>query len=307
MGVNNNNDFRLSAGINGQLALQLVAPTNRAIPCVAIATNITQLLFGGALPLSPLTAPVVYGTPSGNPDDACFVSTNASLAGKIVLLDRGSTNCNSADIAQQAQSAGAVAVLETTPGDAGYPFRLGDANPDINIPVLAIAENYGGGLLKSYLTNHIPITAIIQGDANPRVAEWNGPKGFGNVDVLTSFAVPAPGLYPLRLVSGHKGGNGNVGADLEWFSIMPDGTRILINDTSNPNALVAFRARNAGVVPVMNAPKVSGATVTLSWTGVGQLEESLSAAGPWYPSANQNNPQTVPASGKMRLYRLRHF
>jgi len=100
------------------------------------------LLFGGALPLTPRTASLVYRTPSGNPDDACSVSTNTRLAGKIVLLDRGSTICTSADIAYQAQLAGAVAMLETTPGGTGFPFRLGD-NPTnvITIPVLVLAEN----------------------------------------------------------------------------------------------------------------------------------------------------------------------
>ena len=303
MGVNNNDDLRLSVAIDGSMTLRVLAPTNVAIPGVAIATNITQLLFGGALPLAPLRAPVVYATPSGNPDDSCDISTNTSLAAKIVLLDRGATNCTSSAKAYQAQLAGAVAVLETTPGDTGFPFRLDDNDPTVTIPVIVIAENYGAGLLKSYLTNGIAVQASILGDANLRIAEWDGPKAFGNVDVLTGFAVPAAGVYPLRLVAGHAGGM----ADLEWFSIMPDGTRILINDTSNPNALRAFRARNAGALPVLNRPAVSGGMVTISWTGVGLLEEAGSVSGPWYTSTNQGNPQIVPATALMKFYRVRHF
>jgi len=301
MGINNEDQFRLTAATVGYQTLQLLAPTNMVIPCVPIATNITQLQFGGSLPLSPLAASVAYATPSGNPDDACLIGTNTSLAGKIVLLDRGATNCDSAFKAEQAQLAGAVAVLETTPGDTGYPFRLDDINTNVRIPVLAIAESYGAGLLKSYLTNGIPVTAVIRGDGSPRIAEWDGPKGFGAVDVNVGFAVPTAGVYPLRLVSGQEAARAN----LEWFSIKPDGTRILLNDPSNTDALRAFRARNAGALPVLNAPAVSGTTVNISWTGVGMLEDATSVRGPWGASPNQNNPQPVPPTQGTKFYRIR--
>jgi len=302
MGINNEDQFRLTAATAGVQTLQLVSPTNLVIPSVAIATNITQLQFGGALPLTPLTAQVAYATPSGNPDDACLIATNTSLAGKIVLLDRGATNCNSAFKAEQAQLAGAVAVLETTPEDAGYPFRLGDVNSNVRIPVLVIAESYGAALLKSYLTNGTPVTATIRGDGSPRIAEWDGPKGFGAVDVTAGFAVPSAGVYPLRLVAGQTTG----GADLEWFSIKEDGTRILMNDTSNPDALRTFRARTVvqPLQPVFNAPTLAGGSVTISWTGSGTLQEATSLGGSWSTSPSQNNPQTVPATSGNKFYRI---
>lgn len=306
MGVNNEDQFRLTAATAGTTTLELTAPSNLVIPCVAIATNITQLQFGGSLPFNPLTAPVVYGTPSGNPDDACNIATNTALAGKIVLLDRGSSisGCTSSAIAKQAQLAGAVAVLEITPGDTGFPFRLGDIDPTVTIPVAVIAENYGGAQLKSYLTNGTPVTAVIRGDASPRLAEWNGPKGFGAVDVLTGFAVPTAGVYPMRLLSGHGGPPSSANADLEWFSILPNGTRILVNDTTNPNALLAFRARTAVVQPVLNPPVLSSGQVTISWTGAGTLQEATSVTGQWSPAPSQANPQNVPASGTGKFYRV---
>lgn len=302
MGVNNNDELRLMAAEAGTQTLRLTAPTNMAIPCVAIATNVTQILFGGALPLSPLTAQVVYATPSGDPADSCYISTNTALTGKIALLDRGSTNCSSADDAYQAQLAGAVAVLETTPGNNGFPFRLTDNDPRVTIPVLVIAENFGAGLLKSFLTNHVTVSASIVGEPAPRITEWNGPKGFGSADSLAGFAVPNPGVYPLRLVAGHATG----AANLEWFSVQPDGTRILVNDSSTPNALLAFRARSAPAPrPELNQPTLSGGQVVISWTGTGTLEEATSVNGPWQPSANQSNPQTVPATGTLKLFRVR--
>jgi hypothetical protein len=301
MGVNNNDDLRLSAAETGTLTLRLTAPTNMPILCVAIATNVTQLTFGGALPLTPLSAPVVYATPSGNPDNSCTLATNLALAGKIALLDRGSTNCTSADDAYQAQLAGAVAVLETTPGSAGFPFRLGDSDPRVTIPVLVIAENFGASTLKSFLTSHVSVTASIVGDPSPRITEWNGPKGFGAVDSLAGFAVPSAGVYPLRLVAGHVTG----GADLEWFSVQPDGTRILVNDTSNTNALMAFRVRTAVTKPVLNPPTISGGLVVISWTGGGTLQEATSVLGPWQASSSQSNPQSIAATGNLKLYRIR--
>jgi len=301
LGVNNNDDLRLTAAEAGTLTLRLTAPTNMPILCVAIATNVTQLAFGGALPLTPLSAQVVYATPSGNPDDSCNLSNNVALAGKIALLDRGSTNCTSADDAYQAQLAGAVAVLETTPGDHGFPIRLGDSDPRVTIPVLVIAEDFGATTLKSFLTNHVSVTASIVGDPAPRLTEWNGTKPFGAVDSLAAFAVPSAGVYPLRLVAGHVSG----GADLEWFSILPDGTRILVNDSSNTNALMAFRARKVVVKPMLNPPTLSGGLVVISWTGGGTLQEATSVNGQWQPSPSQNNPQSVQVTGNLKFYRVR--
>jgi hypothetical protein len=273
-----------------------------------MSTNAIFTDFGGALPLTPLTAPIAYATPSGDPEAACDIATNTALAGKVVLLDRGGVNCNSAVKAKQAQLAGAVAVLMTTPGDTGFPFRLTGADPTINIPVLVIAENYGGGLLKSYLTNSVAVSATIRSDRSPRIAEWDNDKGFGAVNVSGGFAVSAAGVYPLRLVAGHMGALGGAAAreNLEWFSIKPDGTKILVNDTSNPDSLRTFRART-NPRPVLNTPTLSGGNVTISWANAGTLEEATAVTGPWTDSPNQNNPQSVPATGARKLYRVRQI
>jgi len=193
----------------------------------------------------------------------------------------------------------------TTPGDTGFPFRLGGTDPTINIPVLVIAENYGAALLKSYLTNNVSVSATIRADANTRIAEWDTTKSFGSVNVTGGFAVPTAGVYPLRLVAGHKGGTTSAAmqANLEWFSVKPDGTKILVNDTSNPDALRSFRARS-NPPPVLNIPTLSGGNVTISWTGAGTLKEATAVTRPWVDSPNQNNPQSVPAVGPMKFYRI---
>lgn len=304
MGVNNEDAFRLTAATSGVTTLRITAPKDDVVPGVPIATNITQLQFGGALPSTPLSGQVVYATPSGNPEDACTLASTPNLAGKIVLLDRGESSCNSAAKAEQAQLAGAIAVIETTPGDTGYPFRIGDINTAVKIPVVVIAEEFGGSRLKSLIAANPSVTATLQTDTAPRLAEWDGPKGFGAVDVTFGFAVPEPGVYPLRLVAGQEGGNAN----LEWFTVQKDGTRILLNDLGNPNSLRAFRARaQVQTPPSFNPPARAAGTpgIIVSWTGTGTLEEATTVAGPWTTSPSQANPQTIGASGTTRVFRLR--
>jgi hypothetical protein len=170
------------------------------------------------------------------------------------------------------------------------------------IPVLVIAEEYGGRQLKSYLTNGTVVTAVLQGDPNPRILEWDGPKEFGAVDVTAGFAVSAPGIYPMRLVANQEENNAN----LEWFSIRPDGTKVLINDTSQPDALRAFRERTGGGAGAQfNLPVLTSQGLTLSWSGSGTLQEATSLPGTWTSSPAQTNPQTVPITGTMKFYRIK--
>jgi hypothetical protein len=130
--------------------------------------------------------------------------------------------------------------------------------------------------------------------------EWNAPKGFGAVDVIAGFAVAEAGIYPFRLLSGQGSG----AASLEWFSILPDGTKVLINDASNPDALRAFRARSSTPRPVFATPTLVGGQVRISWTGSGTLQEAPSATGVWSTAASQANPQNVTPSGAMKFYRI---
>jgi hypothetical protein len=63
---------------------------------------------------------------------------------------------------------------------------------------------------------------------------FNG--GRGASDTQFDLAVPAAGLYPVRLLWWEGGG----GANLEFFSVKPDGTRVLINDSANPDAIKSY-------------------------------------------------------------------
>ncbi|HEY6228813.1 MAG TPA: PA domain-containing protein [Verrucomicrobiae bacterium] len=302
MGVNNDDYFRLTAGTNGVQTLKVNGANGFVIPTVPIATNITKLQFGGALPKTPLTGTVIYATPTGDPETSCDFTGNTALAGKIVLLDLGGTGCNTADKALAAQNAGAIAVIGIYSGNTFYPSLSGDINDQVTIPVLIIAENYGGSQLKTLLGGATAVSVTIQTDTNPRLAEWDAPKQFGAVDVNFGFAVPEAGVYPFRMVAGQESG----AASLEWYQIMPDGKPVLINDTSNPNVLRAFRALVHGDPNIaFNVPSFANGKITLSWQGTATLEEATSVAGPWSTAASQTNPQSVDAAGAMKFYRLK--
>jgi len=61
--------------------------------------------------------------------------------------------------------------------------------------------------------------------------------GRGAADTIFTVVVEEAGVYPFRTVWFEGGG----GANVEWFSVKADGTKVLINDTAN-GGLKAYRA-----------------------------------------------------------------
>jgi hypothetical protein len=79
-------------------------------------------------------------------------------------------------------------------------------------------------------------------------------------DTTFPIYVPRLGLYPLRLLYE----NGTGAASVEWFGVLDDGTKVLLNDTATTGALRTFRtgpspAYVSSVVPVPGEPAASGA------------------------------------------------
>lgn len=82
------------------------------------------------------------------------------------------------------------------------------------------------------------------GGANPsdhfaavNVGQFDG--GRGAADTIFTFVVPQAGIYATRLIWENGGGDANV----EWFSVLPDGvTDVLINDINTPGYVKAYRA-----------------------------------------------------------------
>ncbi|HWH68559.1 MAG TPA: hypothetical protein VNT26_04200, partial [Candidatus Sulfotelmatobacter sp.] len=68
----------------------------------------------------------------------------------------------------------------------------------------------------------------------PLLGQYDGGKGAS--DVTFTFVVNTPGFYPFRLI--WFNGNGELpgnGLECEWFTVQPNGTKILLNDPSVTN------------------------------------------------------------------------
>jgi len=129
--------------------------------------------------------------------------------------------------------------------------------------------------------------------------------GRGSADTVFYFAVEKAGVYLFRLLWFE----GNGGANVEWFTVNPDGSRALVNGTQT-GSLKSFRTRTVPEpeIPVggdatFNPPTITGGQVNLSWEGTGTLQESADLIN-WTNSASQANPQTVAPVGTIKAYRI---
>ena len=158
----------------------------------------------------------------------------------------------------------------------------------------------------------------------PALGGFNG--GRGSADTIFGFVVPAPGVYPLRLIWYEGGG----GANVEWFSVNGDGEKIPVNAKGG---LSAYRKRSDKkidcpdepvvveppvvvppvVVPPIVLPPVPGAggavsgitrgadgKITIDFTGT--LQSSDTVNGAYAPVAGASSPFTVDPSGSAKFY-----
>jgi hypothetical protein len=89
-----------------------------------------------------------------------------------------------------------------------------------------------------------------------------------------NFVTTQAGVYPMRLIYHQGGGGGNC----EWFTVKPDGTKVLVGDTA-AGGLKVYRARTAVTKPRFNPPTLSNGTVTITWTGTGTLQQAAALTG----------------------------
>jgi len=114
--------------VNQNISISVTNP-----PAIAGFYAVTGANFGPQL-----------GTYSGtlvdtNPTDACVpINNGAAINGNIALIDRG--NCTFADKVNEAQTAGAVAVLVCN-NVAGSPIYMGGTDPNISIPSIMISQS----------------------------------------------------------------------------------------------------------------------------------------------------------------------
>jgi hypothetical protein len=231
------------------------------------------------------------------------LSNAAQIAGNIALIDRGT--CTYTEKVQNALNAGAIAAIivnnaDPDSADGKYPIQM-VGNP-ANLPAIMISKPDGAKLKAALATQTVNVT--LTADDEPRLGEFNGERA--SSDTIISLDVPQAGVYPFRLVWFEDTG----AANLEWFTVLEDGTKILLNDPENPAALKTFRARNGSPIqrPHLSILRNAKGSITISWDHTGKIQNTaqLKASGTvWTDVPNGGtSPITVPATGSAQFYRL---
>ncbi len=130
------------------------------------------------------------------------------------------------------------------------------------------------------------------------IAFHNGGPADETVDVVVSQA----GLYILRLVWYERGG----GAHVEWLTVnQGTGVRTLVNG-SGADAVKAYTSAIITAPPEFGSVTLSGNSLTVTWSGTAELQESPTLLpGSWTPAAQQTSPVTVDVQAAgMKFYRL---
>jgi hypothetical protein len=231
---------------------------------------------------------VIYG------GEACGTLPNAAeLAGKILLVDRGT--CGFIDKARNAQTNGAVAmIILNNAANPGFPIVAGGGLDEITIPVVMVSTE-AGVEIKANLTG---LRATIAGESNFIVSEANVGRGAGGSifdGTHATINVPQAGLYPFRLLWMEGGG----GANVEWYTVTADGQAALVNDRANPNALKAYRVRTSVDRPTLSVTR-SGQTLTVNFTGRLQAASTIDGT---FADVATTSPATFQADGQMRFFR----
>ena len=144
-------------------------------------------------------------------------------------------------------------------------------------------------------------TAGFLADTPLLLGEFNAGRGAG--DTLFQFAVQEAGVYAFRTVWFEGGGDAN----LEWFMVNPNSSRVLINDTANGGA-PSFQN---GTVPEAPPPKVplniswdrATGDVVITWDAAAlSLQESTDLR-KWDNVAGSSPFRVIP-TGPAKFYRL---
>lgn len=153
----------------------------------------------------PIEGEVVYAEPA----DGCGVLSNvAGVAGKIIMMDRGT--CYFVDKVQQAQNAGALAVVVVNNAAGDLVTMSGEPSYEVRIPGIFISKG-DGALLKNVLVEHPRVrlepglVTVIPGLAD-RLSSSSS-RGPALPDSLLKPDIAAPGFN----ITSAKAGGGNLG------------------------------------------------------------------------------------------------
>jgi len=202
--------------------------------------------------------------------------TEAALSGELVG-DDGTALANNAD--PKVKGAAIAAAVPASPANGVLHFDVesvinfsqaaadeadnknGKFTPDLQMPGVPQTDGSTDGIAAEITTYlELPAGPIIMGivsddgfrttassGANPRDIFRSitlGDSSGATADTTFAFVVEEAGVYAFRTIYEEGGG----GAHIEWFTVNPNGSRVLINDTAN-GGVKAFRALTTPTAP----------------------------------------------------------
>jgi hypothetical protein len=145
-------------------------------------------------------------------------------------------------------------------------------------------------------------TGPTLGSTNMTLGEFDA--GRGSSETTFSFIVQANGVYPMRLLhfKAQLGGGG-----VELYSVNPNnGTRILLNDPSNTNAVKVYWGPPVVTRIPLTIQKI-GTNAVITWSDpTFSLQSAPLASGTYTTIAGATNPYTNAIAGSQKFFRLIH-
>ncbi len=164
-----------------------------------------------------------------------------------------------------------------TPGPTGI-FNVNNGAEDEFIPQIPDSQTNKDGIVAEFLTflelsqgfhtfgvnsdDGFEVTSgpSLKDQASIVLGLYDGSRGTS--ETRFSVYVEEDGIYPVRLLWWEGGG----GASVEFYSILENGDRILINDRENSNAIKAYRSATARPYISSVSPTGTAATDSIEYT-----------------------------------------
>ena len=163
------------------------------------------------------------------------------------------------------------------PGPTGF-FNMNNGAEDEFIPQIPDSQENKDGIVAEFLTFlelrqgfhtfgvnsddgfEVKSGPSLKDQASIVLGLWDGSRGTS--ETRFDVYVEEEGIYPVRLLWWEGGG----GASVEFYSILENGNRILINDRDNPNAIKAYRSATERPYISSVSPTGTAATDSIEYT-----------------------------------------